>query len=138
MSKIPQTVDVDLGVIVATSGIATLMKADTAFGDKLGHCLGRHKHGDWGVVDTEDAQANDRAVQDGGRLLSAYDVDGTRVWIITEADRSVTTFLLVDYDAEGKQVGDEDACWGYIGHDWAREARDEYLTIQTPQQETTE
>lgn len=34
--------------------------------------------------------------------------------------------ICVDYDAEGKQVGDEDACWGYIGIDWAREARDSY------------
>ncbi|HNB42652.1 MAG TPA: hypothetical protein PLL72_00505, partial [Burkholderiaceae bacterium] len=46
--------------------------------------------------------------------------------------------ICVDYDAEGKQVGDEDACWGYSGLDYARKMRDGYLTIQTPQQETTE
>ncbi len=33
--------------------------------------------------------------------------------------------ICVDYDAEGKQVGDEDACWGYIGLDYAREVRDD-------------
>lgn len=35
--------------------------------------------------------------------------------------------ICVDYDAEGKQVGDEDACWGHVGLDWAREARDDYV-----------
>lgn len=89
-----RTIDVDLGVVVATSGIASLIKADTTFGDKMGYCLGRHKYGDWGVVDASDAKANDLAVENGGRLLSAYDIDDTRIWIITEADRSCTTILL--------------------------------------------
>jgi hypothetical protein len=30
----------------------------------------------------------------GSRLFSAYGEDSTRFWIITEADRSVTTILL--------------------------------------------
>ena len=35
------------------------------------------------------------AVREGRRVLSAYGLrDGTRIWIITEADRSVTTILL--------------------------------------------
>ena len=46
--------------------------------------------------------------------------------------------ICVDYDAAGEQVGEEDAGWGYVGLDWARQERDGYLTIQTPQQETTE
>jgi hypothetical protein len=46
--------------------------------------------------------------------------------------------ICVDYDAEGKQVGGEDACWGYIGLDYAREERDKYLTIPTPQQENAQ
>lgn len=57
--------------------------------------LRRHQAGDWGDVDSEDKAANDRAVRDGLRLLSAYDLgDGLRVWLITEHDRSVTTLLL--------------------------------------------
>lgn len=43
--------------------------------------------------------------------------------------------ICVDYDAEGKQVGDEDACWGHIGIDWARQNRDVHLTIPTQQAE---
>ncbi|MGA2440837.1 MAG: plasmid related protein, partial [Tepidisphaeraceae bacterium] len=57
----------------------------------------RHRHGDWGAVSAEDWAANDRALADGERIVSAYCLkDGTKIWLITEADRSVTTFLLPD------------------------------------------
>lgn len=35
--------------------------------------------------------------------------------------------VCVDYDAQGEQIGDEDACFGYIGQEYAEETRDEYL-----------
>lgn len=57
--------------------------------------LERHAAGDWGDLDPEDARANARALRVGGRLFSAYQSpDGTKFWIITEADRSATTILL--------------------------------------------
>lgn len=66
--------------------------------------LARHARGDWGDVDGEDQEVNHRALVLGMRLLSAYTlrrvVDGQartqKVWVITEADRSVTTVLLPD------------------------------------------
>lgn len=56
----------------------------------------RHSQGNWGDVEGEDWAANDAALVEEGRLLSAYDLPGGagRVWIITEADRSATTLLL--------------------------------------------
>lgn len=55
----------------------------------------RHAKGDWGDLDQEDKDANDEVLLDGSRLLSAYqDRQGTKFWIITEADRSATTVLL--------------------------------------------
>ncbi len=57
--------------------------------------LTRHLHGDWGDIGPEDARANDAALRDGDRLLSAYQVaPELRLWIITECDRSATTLLL--------------------------------------------
>lgn len=57
--------------------------------------LHRHARGDWGEVDAQDHEANDRCVAEGCRLLSAYHAsNGVKFWIITEADRSVTTVLL--------------------------------------------
>ena len=55
----------------------------------------RHQAGDWSNLDSEDRNANDRALASGGRIFSVYNAaDGTKFWIITEADRSVTTVLL--------------------------------------------
>ena len=58
----------------------------------------RHLCGDWGDdMDEEDRAANDRAIRNGERILSAYTLpEGTRIWIITEADQSSTTLLLPD------------------------------------------
>ena len=74
-------------------------------GQALMHCFFRHVSGDWGCVCPEDAATNDEAVREGNRILSAYPIDPDKpckgygencLWIITEADRSVTTFLLPD------------------------------------------
>lgn len=58
--------------------------------------LARHIHGDWGNLGAEDLAANELALLTGKRLLSSYDLPGGqgKVWIITEADRSVTTIML--------------------------------------------
>jgi hypothetical protein len=63
--------------------------------DEILNALSRHVRGDWGILDAEDWSANERALAEGNRLLSAYDSkQGIRFWIITEWDRSVTTVLL--------------------------------------------
>lgn len=58
--------------------------------------LRRHASCDWGDLCPGDALANDTALLHGGRLFSAYGEGEHRVWIITEADRSLTTVLLPD------------------------------------------
>jgi hypothetical protein len=55
----------------------------------------RHQTGDWGNLEPRDLAANERAVHEGDRITSAYLLaNGTPIWIITEADRSITTILL--------------------------------------------
>lgn len=57
--------------------------------------IGRHQAGDWGDVDDHDRQANELALTRKARLWSVYHTEnGTKFWIITEADRSLTTVLL--------------------------------------------
>ncbi|MFM0174620.1 hypothetical protein PQR33_35395 [Paraburkholderia sediminicola] len=57
--------------------------------------LARHIHGDWGELPAEDLAANELALLSGRRLLSSYAIPGgTKVWLVTQADRSVTTILL--------------------------------------------
>ena len=63
--------------------------------DDVSTAVRRHGSGDWGEVCQEDKQANDEALLEGTRLLSAYrDRHGIKFWLITEADRSSTTVLL--------------------------------------------
>ncbi len=88
----------DLGRIVTTPGAL-----DACSPEHLFDRLARHARGDWGVVCPEDAASNDAALTHGGRILSAYPIDVAKpskgfgdntLWIITEGDRSATTFLL--------------------------------------------
>ena len=83
-----------LGQTVATPGaLAALEEA----GQSPGFFLSRHASGDWGEVDAEDWKLNDEAVREGTRILSAYrTLKGQKLYVITEADRSVTTVLLPD------------------------------------------
>lgn len=56
--------------------------------------LERHIMGDWGLCCKDDWKVNDEGLKCGDRLMSVYEIEGARVWVITEYDRSVTTFLL--------------------------------------------
>jgi hypothetical protein len=89
---------VPLGRLLATPGALRALD-----GERIAALLARHIRGDWGVVDADDRAANDAALAQGERILSAYAIDPAKpcaghgancVWIITERDRSVTTVLL--------------------------------------------
>jgi len=83
-----------LGQVVATPGA---LEALTESGQSPDEFLRRHVSGDWGDVCEEDQEANENALRYGERLLSSYRTSkGTKLWIITEADRSSTTLLLPD------------------------------------------
>ena len=60
--------------------------------------LQRYRTGDWGDLDESDLQENTLSVTEGFRILSAYTLPRTKVnlWVITEADRALTTLLLPD------------------------------------------
>ena len=79
-----------LGHIVATpNALGKLTQQDVLT------AIQRHQAGDWGDVDNHDRQANDRALTDGTRLFSVYHSKKQfKFWVITEADRSVTTVLM--------------------------------------------
>ncbi len=83
-----------LGQTVMTRGVSDVLEQDADFAKFCIDSLQRHASGDWGDLCAEDKQANERALSDGSRLLSAYETEGMpKIWIITEWDRSVTTTL---------------------------------------------
>jgi hypothetical protein len=54
-----------------------------------------HMSCDFGSLSDEDIKENELSVREGFRILSSYrTTSGTRIWIITEADRSSTTIFL--------------------------------------------
>ena len=81
-----------LGQIVATPGA---LEALDRYAINALDLIQRHQSGDWGNVPPSDAEENMRSVENGWRILSSYPInDDLNLWIITEADRSVTTLLL--------------------------------------------
>ena len=79
----------ELGRLLATPGALRAIAPAS-----LVTALQRHAVGDWGELSDEDRAANEAALAEGTRLLSAYTLDATPVWVITEGDRSATTVLL--------------------------------------------
>lgn len=89
-----------LGQVVATPGALRALEASGQSPDEF---VRRHADANWGLVCQEDKAANDSALKDGSRIISAYALaDGeTKLWIITEAQddhgqRAATTLLLPD------------------------------------------
>lgn len=79
-----------LGVLLCTPGAEKEVPQE-----EITQALARHTSGEWGDLDDEDKRANDRALANGSRLLSAFTTrSGTKFWVITEWDRSATTVLL--------------------------------------------
>ena len=92
MNSLPTIPLFPSGKIVATQGALRLLedanKAPLEF-------LSRHLRGDWGDLSPEDKAENELSLKQGLRLMSSYPItDRETLWIITEADRSVTTLLL--------------------------------------------
>jgi hypothetical protein len=80
-----------LGRVVATPGAIKLL---AEAGEDALHYLARHASEDWGEIDAHDRRENELSLKHGWRIVSSYPVGEKTIWIITEADRSVTTILL--------------------------------------------
>ncbi len=80
-----------LGKVVATPGALRLL---LEAGEDPLRFLARHASGDWGELCEFDRKQNEIDLRDEARVFSSYDIPAGKVWIITEADRSVTIILL--------------------------------------------
>ena len=80
-----------LGKVVATPGALKLL---LEAGEDPFDYLALHATDDWGELCAFDRRQNRIALREGLRVFSSYETTAGRIWIITEADRSVTTILL--------------------------------------------
>jgi len=97
-TKVANTVQMfDLGKLLLSQGVNDLVADNGEFARHVLGCLWRHAKGDWGDLCEGDKRENELAVREGLRILSAYESwEFPKLWIITEADRSVTTVLFPD------------------------------------------
>ncbi len=80
----------EIGKTYATAAVVAWAERH---GIDLTRFLRRHHCGDWGSLDEEDKQANQDALTDGGRIFSSYLIEGEKIYLITESNRSHTTIL---------------------------------------------
>lgn len=80
-----------LGQTFATAGVTAWAERQEIDMTRL---LWRHHIGDWGDLDTEDKAANENALAHGSRIFSSYKIADRKCYVITEADRSMTTIML--------------------------------------------
>jgi hypothetical protein len=85
------TAPLPFGRVMATPGALKLL---VEAGEPPFEYVARHATGDWGELCAFDRHQNEMALREGLRVLSSYETPAGTVWIITEADRSVTTILL--------------------------------------------
>ncbi|KPY90144.1 hypothetical protein ALO44_200018 [Pseudomonas syringae pv. tagetis] len=89
-----QDASFELGRMMLTHSVQSLLQNSSL---DVSQYLRRHATGDWGEISKDDWDSNQQALSADGRLFSGYDIDAedeTRLWIITESDRSVTTVML--------------------------------------------
>ena len=80
-----------LGEVYASAATAEHLEEDA-----LLRILLRHHCGDWGDLGDCDKQANESALKTDERLFSRYNLECGSFYIITEADRSMTTVMGVE------------------------------------------
>lgn len=77
-----------LGKTCMTPGVRDALTAD-----EIKSCFYRHSNGDFGDICKEDWNENLFSLDRRLRIFSVYLVRTQKVYVITEADRSVTTIL---------------------------------------------
>lgn len=91
----------EIGQLVGTRGFVSLFNCEIYAQTVVNSVMDRYLMGDWGVLDAEDRAHNDSALDPAmpGRIFAKYDVrlqtgQSEPIYVVTEADRSVTTLLL--------------------------------------------
>jgi hypothetical protein len=83
----------ELGKVVATPAALKILEDN---GIEYSTLIYRHQSLESSELGAQDCQANLDAVKNDGRIFSRYTVNGKKLYLITEWDRSATTILMAD------------------------------------------
>jgi hypothetical protein len=78
------------GVLTMTPGITGARRQGSI---NVGGLFKRHFSGDYGEIDDEDKNINERSIKDGSCIVSGYDTDAGRVLVITDPESELTQLL---------------------------------------------
>jgi hypothetical protein len=88
---------IPLGRLVMTAGVAALVEQHPALSRAMLGWLAPHRRGECPHMSEHDQQENTLALEQGFRVFTSWPTglaDAPTIWLITEADRSSTCFLL--------------------------------------------
>lgn len=85
----------EVGKTVITRGLAAALENDEGLQKEIYKAWERYKSCDWGNLGEEDQEMNNNAVKEprSDRILARYSTTKGDIYIITEWDRSYTTFM---------------------------------------------
>ena len=85
-----------IGGLYTTRGIERLLIDGEISHEELWECVSRHMNGDYGTVGSDSVKINRSNLNHNcGNVMSQYEINGTRIWIITELGDSETTYTTI-------------------------------------------
>jgi len=86
-----------LGVTTLSDGVRAIVDSDPIAAVTLNAFVRCHQNGQWGSVSPAQAGANERALRDGGAVLSVYALQGYTIRIVTDGEpRDMTRVFFPD------------------------------------------
>lgn len=87
----------EIGKLFMTRAVSEDMAENSQFAKEIHESMSQYKNCNWGTLCEEDKKLNDDAVKNGDdRILAKYKTCSGNIYIITEADRSMTTILFCE------------------------------------------
>jgi predicted transcriptional regulator len=91
--------EINVGQVLVTRGVADLAKEKRVFASFVRKSLERYRKGDWGDMSDEDKRLNNLNLEKHLRLFASYESPNLpEIWITTEPDRSSSTVMFPDED----------------------------------------
>ena len=86
-----------LGVTTLSDGVRAIVDRDPIAAVSLNAFVRCHQNGQWGSVSAAQADENERALLDGGTVVSVYALQGRTIRIVTDGEpRDTTRVVLSD------------------------------------------
>ena len=85
-----------IGSLYFTRGVQSLVDNKEIKNSDMWNCVDRHMKGDYGTLCQEDVEVNQMNLNwNSGTVMSTYNIDGNKIWVITNLGDAHTTYTTV-------------------------------------------